>query len=589
MDSAPLLSHDGFSPASPSNSMFSPFGSGSPQAWSDSRFASPKSSDRVRDLRRSLSISMSLQVRCKSEANLADLAAIDCRSCELLGDDYDYTQLADPYHSVDVGEVAMLAGQMGPLAEIAHIVDINNRWFSVLRAGHQFQRYLAVVAHLKTKQAADCEDLAEAELLERTLVEGLSTTQIGFSVSNLLIGVGILTVPYGFVYTGWMSVFVVPIVAAVFLYTGHLLGDVIDAVRSPAVPYPNYGDIGAQAFGEAWRPVFVGFCIAELFGVVVFYLVLAGKTLTVITGFSGDVCIWVSALAALLIAVLPSHYFVALTVLGVFLTAGAMGTVSVGGLALLPNQINTSQSVLGISSVSGLCFTVASVGMCVGSHACFPAIHSAAPDTKCYQSGLTLAFAFFVVVTLIFCICTYATYGMAIQPWALDNLGKDVFGQPLNWVPRWVVQACNFGLSVKILVVLPQIMIPVLKLLQDGIVRFTGVDLSCPLNTASELSLVRSDPRKFLLRMALLASCFAAGAACAQFLADSVAEFETLMSAFFKSVNVFILPCWSYYTLCGEKLQGKPHKTVFLLVVLSAGVLWGVVGTLTSIRSILVR
>lgn len=483
----------------------------------------------------------------------------------------------------------MLARLMTPLEEMHRMVDIGDGMYSVLRAGHQFKRYLAVAAHLQSKQDADCEAIKEAELHVRSLAEGLSTTQVGASVSNLLIGVGILTVPYGFVYTGWSSVFVLPVVAAVFLYTGHLLGDVIDATRARGVDFPNYGDIGAAAFGERSRGVFVGFCIAELFGVVVFYLVLAGKTLTVFTGLSGNVCIWLSALASLVIAVAPPHIFVLLTVFGVFLTGGAMGAVSVGGLELYPNQADTSQSILGNGGASGLCFTIASVGMCVGSHAAFPAIHSSGHDTKCFKGGLTLAFAFFTVVTLIFCASTYATYGTAIQPWALDNLGKDIYGETLPYIPQWVVQACNFCLALKILVVCPQIMIPVVKLLQDACTRLTGVDLSCPANVTSELSLLKINPRLFLLRMALLAVAFAAGAMCAQFLADSVAEFETLMSAFFKSVNVFILPCWSYYALCGEKLRGKPFQTFFLFAVLVSGAVWGAVGTYTAICSILGR
>jgi len=61
---------------------------------------------------------------------------------------------------------------------------------------------------------------------------------------------------------------------------------------------------------------------------------------------------------------------------------------------------------------------------------------------------------------------------------------------------------------------------------------------------------------------------------------------ESLVSSMFKSVNAFIIPCVGYYALCGSKLRGKPFKRFLLLLVLSMGVLYGVVGTITSLLSL---
>merc|ERR1712012_1538284 len=95
-------------------------------------------------------------------------------------------------------------------------------------------------------------------------------------------------------------------------------------------------------------------------------------------------------------------------------------------------------------------------------------------------------------------------------------------------------------------------------------------------------------PSNAVLRK-LLSLCFCCGIAVALscMLADVLSQLETLMGCFFKSFNVFLIPCLGYARICQKELKGRPLRTLLVYSPAFFGAVWGVSGVGTSLQGMM--
>jgi len=415
---------------------------------------------------------------------------------------------------------------------------------------------------------------------------GLSTTEVGLAVASFILGPAALTIPFAFVLSGWLALLAICLGMALMLLTAVMLGDVLEEVESRGRFDPSYGDVGELTFGEAFKPVFTVICTVEVFFVAIFFVIFIGQTLSATFGLDAEKVVWSAAALGVVVTLIPKRFFSILSVLGVFLTTVAVAAAVVSGVLLFPDRVADSQSLFGTVGLSGMLFGVSSTAVAVGDHAVFPGLYAAAQDRQCFQSGLVMGYAIFLCVVLVLCITTYAAFGVSLDAVVLTNIGEDAEGNPDGMMPNWVPVACNILLAVRTMVVIPNFMKPMITLLQETVIHFTNVDLSMPKDMETEFAMLKESPGKFMGRLALICLSFFICALCGDLLSDFISDLETLISSLFKSINVFIIPCWGYWTLCGRSLKGQPVKKCIILLLVLLGVVWGIFGTISAVSTI---
>lgn len=416
---------------------------------------------------------------------------------------------------------------------------------------------------------------------EEEIIEGASTREVSIMVANLIVGNGLLTMPYGFALAGWVAVPVVILTIAVLVFTGILLGSAFGSMFDRGVMAPNFGDISEAAFGTWSRPIFEIFCLGECAFLTIFFFVFSGSSLAPVFGCSNTLAIMGSGILCCLVFLLPRRVFTLLSMVGLGLTFFALGAVVVTGALLLP-QFETTQVLATPSWVSGAVGTAAFTALCSGDHAVFGGIYSVAANESAFRGGLIGGFAIFAVVALFFNIVCYATFGNALKPVSLNNIGRDA---NLEIIPgcAWLFVSANLALTARALLTIPAFSRPLINFCAQALGAKMDMDLSVPVNLESELSLLQEAPKKFGLRMALIGTVIGVAAVSAILLSDVLAALETLTSAFFKTVNCFWLPCCGVWMLCNPSWG---RRAAILLVLLPATA-WGISGTYSSVQTIL--
>jgi len=405
-------------------------------------------------------------------------------------------------------------------------------------------------------------------------------TQVSGAVANLILGATIFILPHGFVLSGWIGAPVVVLATLMMLYTANLLGDVLEEIEARGHPVADYGAVGELTFGPKFKPVFQGFCLIECLFMSMLFLVFIGHCMHATFMLPQTLVVFSAASLSILLTLVPQRYVSVLSLFGILMTVFASGALTASGLLLPAKMITDSQSLLGSNGFSGAFTVFAAVALCVGDHAVFPSVYSdvASHDGAVYRAGMSRGFYMFLGLALLVSATAYATFGTALDPMALTNIGKGLQGGALHGFPSWIAVGCNVALAVRSLVVLPHFLAPVISsVMKTWSPRAAhNLELRLP-SSAGQTSAIR-----------LLATCltFYACASGACLLAGRLTELETLTSSLFKSMNAVIIPCWGYFVLCQHRLRGKPLRTFFLLAVLVAGVIWCIFGTAFAVSTL---
>lgn len=246
-------------------------------------------------------------------------------------------------------------------------------------------------------------------------------TQALLNAVNILLGVGVLSLPYGFRCSG-LCLGLVLLVAFSLLtnYTGKLLGRCIASHPS----LKTYPDIGEAAFGTQGRIFISIMFFTELFTACTMFLILVGDNLARIFPAYSEVQLMVLATLVIVPTTWTTHfgflsYFSILGILSslflllVILWTGAAGEP--GGLdSPLSNSYLHPPSNIDVFVASDHSRIPLSIGLIMvgyAGHAVFPSIYDSMARKASYPRVLNRAYVLVAVVYGTIAICGYLMFG----------------------------------------------------------------------------------------------------------------------------------------------------------------------------------
>lgn len=292
----------------------------------------------------------------------------------------------------------------------------------------------------------------------------LSTfAQTLFNSVNMLMGVGLLSLPYAMRLAGWFGMFVVIFCSVLTCYTAKILGRIQEYVPSKKLregpgAYTIYGfhDMGELVFGEYGKIFISAIFILETFGYCCVYLIIEGENLSHQLGDVPYFSSWgkpefmtFSALIFLPSCLLRNlswlSYFSAIGVFSsLFLLFGVVATGMIDNVPPNPDYCASPSCTGSLYKPSPtdnihIDHTLEMAGLVMvgfAGHAVFPTLRNDMVDKTQYSRMVEVTYCIACSAYILMAAVGYIMFGNSAQPEVTENLSTK------NWVSRviiWVV------------------------------------------------------------------------------------------------------------------------------------------------------
>ena len=284
------------------------------------------------------------------------------------------------------------------------------------------------------------------ELLDSTQVEagGRATVDVkaegssylGASVNgvNLLLGVGVLSLPYALKCAGWYTGVGLLFLTIVTNHTGKLIGKMMD---KDAENIRSFGDIGLVAFGPLGQYVITITFFLELFSACGMYLILTGDNLHTLFPQRSQYFWTVVGAAIMIPTALTSKlsflsYF---SVVGTFASTFLCLSVIYLGFVLKKDSDYGGGSYIDPShtdrftDLNSAPFSIGLVMVGFAGHACFPSIKLSLSNQEDYNAVLNTSYLVCFTFYTSIAILGYLMYGVNVDEEITFNIMNSVKGK----------------------------------------------------------------------------------------------------------------------------------------------------------------
>lgn len=279
-----------------------------------------------------------------------------------------------------------------------------------------------------------------------------STSQAMANSVNILLGVGLLSVPYALKEGGWAGLGVLTLLGLMTNYTGKVLIRCQQEGSLPALnagsggardgkeevqaegarrPLMSYEDIGEAAFGPSGRTFITWVLYTELIGTCALFFILEGDHLAILLNdaFSSETLMAVSAAV-----MIPTLWLADLSSLSYVGALGAMASVSLMGVVLFelfaspgfPAQLPAAFETTAALHLSTLPLSFGLLAFVFAGHAVFPAIYTSMEQPEEYEPMLDKTYAIVGVTCLLIGTAGYMLYGDAVKDEVTINLPEGI-------------------------------------------------------------------------------------------------------------------------------------------------------------------
>ncbi|XP_073261414.1 amino acid transporter AVT1E [Populus alba] len=375
--------------------------------------------------------------------------------------------------------------------------------------------------------------------------------------TNVLCGIGLLTMPYAIKEGGWLSLIILSLFGVICCYTGILLKNCLES--SPGLQ--TYPDIGQAAFGVGGRLVISMVLYVELYASCVEYVIMMSDNLSTLfpnmyMNFAGihlD-CHQIFSITATLI-VLPTVWLRDLSLLS-YLSVGGVGASIIVALCLLWTGVIDK---IGFHP-TGTALDLANLPVAIGiygfgfsGHSVFPNIYSSMKEPSRFPTVLITSFIFCWLMYTGAAICGFLMFGNSIESQYTLNM-------PAQFVSSKVaVWTAVVNPMTKYALVMMPVALSLEELVPSGRFSSCGVSL--------------------IIRTLLVTSTLAVALAVPFF-----GFVMALIGSLLAMLVAVIFPCVCYLSILHERLTKL--QIAACLFTIGVGVLFACVGTYSAITRI---
>eukprot|EP00922_Rhytidocystis_sp_ex-Travisia-forbesii_P050782 GHVS01075432.1.p1 GENE.GHVS01075432.1~~GHVS01075432.1.p1 ORF type:complete len:415 (-),score=63.66 GHVS01075432.1:461-1705(-) len=265
----------------------------------------------------------------------------------------------------------------------------------------------------------------------------VSLSEASFNITNSVVGIGMLSLPYSFREAGFITIPICLLLTCLYCYTGRLIGHCLECTSAAAdeLSMPpmarDWQWLGAAAFGRYGKTATTLSLVGELWFVMMSYLVIAGINIellcpSLLSRTSGIV---LSGGLAFALVHANLRWVAYISLLANISTVVAVVAFVWSGLAM---PVKADWSKLKMINVQGLHTCVGIINFCFVAHAIFPTIYqSMKSPAKQFPRALYLSYAIAFIAYAATGLFGYCVYGDAIQNPYTTNLGRDIHLQPI--------------------------------------------------------------------------------------------------------------------------------------------------------------
>lgn len=276
---------------------------------------------------------------------------------------------------------------------------------------------------IKTQAAANDAPIAETPQGNSTFMQAV------FNLVNIMMGIGLLTLPFALKSSGWIGIVLLWIMGFVTNYTGKALVDCANAIqeRSGSQKKVGYEEIAEAAFGTIGRLIVSSIIYIELFGTCAILLVCEGDNLFNILGATAAAANSAGYMLLAALVVIPTLWLPDLRSLSPLGAAGLSATVCVTS-AVIYNLVtgNFPGGVTTLADWSTLPLLFGIMTFCYSGHGVFPSIQASMKEPKLFPKVLDTAFLIVATLCTLMGAAGYYMYGSNACDLIVFNLPKGI-------------------------------------------------------------------------------------------------------------------------------------------------------------------
>jgi len=263
----------------------------------------------------------------------------------------------------------------------------------------------------------DCDfQLPQSE----TFAGALTLPESIFNLINIIMGVGVISVPYAFKQTGYSVLLLLLVVTGIAQRTAKWIGSSLElAAKSTeaklvALNARDFAFLAQLAFGGRGATFINVVTVFEIWSALVTFMVMNGTNANILwPSLSSALCVTVTCICATFLCFIPDRLFSYLSLMSTAALLAAAVTLVASAL-MLPtwDEPPESQSFLFVDNIPR---SVGIIIFCFAGHPCFPAVHSSMREKPKWSRAVNCSF-----------VVAFLYYGM------MGFFGYIVFGSKLR-------------------------------------------------------------------------------------------------------------------------------------------------------------
>lgn len=310
----------------------------------------------------------------------------------------------------------------------------------------------------------------EEPLLEEGSVKSLSIKSFGkystapqtvFNAVNTLIGIGMLSLPYGMKISGWLCGSALLFgCALVTNFTAKLLGRILK--KHPELS--SYGDIAHICGGHTARVIVTFIFSLDLIGAMVSLIILFSDSFSIILPVSEVLLKFIIVAVAFVLSFVSLSFLSLLSLFGIVCTSGLLVLLVICGIVNKTSPgslISPEQTGIWPSDFKNLLFSLGIMMAPWGGHPVFPELFKDMKQPVLYDTCCNVSFGLTYCLDYLISVVGYLMFGILCE----DSIAKNMM--KTSRYPAWVQQVVCLFMGILPISKLPLVARPLITVYEN--------------------------------------------------------------------------------------------------------------------------